>query len=288
MTEPMLLATHSTRAGVEVELAAARHRGRRRPRRGALANPAVRVALGALIPLVLLAIWWALTIPGAAIVPPYRFASPLAVWQAGVDLAERGELGRFAAISLQRVLLGFVAGAALGLVAGGLVGLSRLFESLLGPSLGIVRAVPSLAWVPLLIVWFQIGEQSKVILVAIGAFFPVFTTVSLALHHVDRQLVEVARAFGRRTLGTFLTVQLPSVLPAVFTGLRLALVQAWLFLVAAELLGASMGLGFLLSRGQSNGRVDHILLAIILLAVAGKLTDSVLALVQRWAARRWA
>lgn len=283
MTE---LATHAPGAQVDVATGATRPAGRR-PRVGALDRVGVRVALGALIPLALVAVWWALTIPGAAIVPPFRFASPSAVWQAAVDLAERGELARFAAISLQRVLLGFLAGAALGLVLGGVVGLSRLFDALLSPSLGILRAVPSLAWVPLLIVWFQIGEQSKVILVAIGAFFPVFTTVSLALHHVDRQLVEVARAFGRRTIGTFVAVQLPSVLPAVFTGLRLALVQAWLFLVAAELLGASMGLGFLLSRGQSNGRVDHILLAIILLAVLGKLTDSVLALVQRAAARRW-
>ncbi|GAA2171034.1 ABC transporter permease [Agrococcus versicolor] len=285
MTDQALLTTTSDATAAALLAGRASEGRRTRPR--ALDRAGVRAALGAAIPLALLVVWWALTIPGAAIVPPFRFASPLAVWEAGVDLAERGELGRFAAISLQRVLIGFVAGAALGLVVGGVVGLSRLAESLLAPILGVVRAVPSLAWVPLLIVWFQIGEQSKVILVAIGAFFPVFTTVSLALQHVDRHLVEVAHAFGRRTLGTFASVQLPSVLPALFTGLRLALVQAWLFLVAAELLGASMGLGFLLSRGQSNGRVDHILLAIVLLAVLGKLTDSVLAVVQRWAARRW-
>lgn len=254
---------------------------------GVLENRYVRIAIGAGVPVALLVLWWALTIPGAAIVPPYQFASPASVWQAALDLAERGELWQFTAISLQRVLLGFGVGAVLGLVFGGLVGLSRIFDLLLAPTLGVIRAVPSLAWVPLLIVWFQIGEQSKIILVAIGAFFPVFTTVSLALHHVDRQLVELARAFGHRGLGLFFTVQLPSVLPAVFTGLRLALVQAWLFLVAAELIAASMGLGFLLSRGQSNGRVDHILLAIILLAVLGKLSDSVLAIVQRWAQRRW-
>ena len=219
--------------------------------------------------------------------PPYQFASPQAVLQSAVDLWNRGELAPFIAISVQRALLGFLCGASLGLALGGLVGLSRLWEALVGPMLGIIRAVPSLAWVPLLIVWFQIGEQSKVILVAIGAFFPVFTTVSLALAHVDRNLVEAARAFGKRRLGLFVSVQLPAVLPSVFAGLRLALVQAWLFLVAAELLGASMGLGFLLSRGQSNGRVDQILLAIILLAVIGKLLDSLLALVQRWATRRW-
>ena len=147
--------------------------------------------------------------------------------------------------------------------------------------------MPSLAWVPLLIVWFNQGEQSKIILIAIGAFFPVFTTVALALRHVDPHLVELGRSFGFSGIRLFFTVQLPAVLPALFSGLRLALVQAWLFLVAAELIGASMGLGFLLTRGQSTGRVDQIVLAIILLALIGKLTDSALALIQRWAVRRW-
>ncbi|WP_460773721.1 ABC transporter permease [Microbacterium sp. GXF7504] len=252
-----------------------------------LSRRGVRIALGAALPVVLVAVWFLITIPGVAIVPPYKFPSPAAVWDAGVFLAERGELWQFTAISLQRVLIGFVIGGVLGIALGGLVGLSRFWDLGLSPTLGVIRAVPSLAWVPLLIVWFNIGEQSKIILIAIGAFFPVFTTVSLALRHVDAHLVELGRSFGFSGIRLFFTVQLPAVLPALFSGLRLALVQAWLFLVAAELIGASMGLGFLLTRGQSTGRVDQIVLAIILLAVIGKLTDSVLALVQRWAVRRW-
>lgn len=254
---------------------------------GPLSRRGVRIALGAALPVALVGIWFVLTIPGDPIVPPYQFPSLASVFEAGVTLAERGELWQFTAISVQRVLFGFTAGALLGIAFGGLVGLSRLWDAALSPSLGIIRAVPSLAWVPLLIVWFQIGEQSKIILIAIGAFFPVFTTVSLALRHVDPHLVELGRAFGFGGLRLFFTVQLPAVLPALFSGLRLALVQAWLFLVAAELLGASMGLGFLLSRGQSVGRVDQILLAIVLLAVLGKLSDSLLAVVQKWAVRRW-
>jgi sulfonate transport system permease protein len=252
-----------------------------------LARRGVRIALGVALPVVLVVAWFLLTIPGAPIVPPYKFPSPGAVWQAALYLSDRGELWQFTAISLQRVLIGFVAGASLGIALGGLVGLSRFWDLGLSPTLGVIRAVPSLAWVPLLLVWFNIGEQSKVILIAIGAFFPVFTTVSMALRHVDPHLVELGRSFGFGGIRLFFTVQLPAVLPALFSGLRLALVQAWLFLVAAELIAASMGLGFLLTRGQSNGRVDQIVLAIIMLAVIGKLTDSVLALVQRWAVRRW-
>ncbi|MDQ1128603.1 ABC transporter permease [Microbacterium sp. SORGH_AS_0888] len=252
-----------------------------------LARRGVRIALGAVLPVVLIIVWFAVTIPGAAVVAPYQFPSPQGVWQAAVDLAERGELGIFVAISVQRVLIGFVIAAVLGVALGGLVGLSRFWDATLSPSLEIIRAVPSLAWVPLLIVWFQIGEQSKIILIVIGAFFPIFTMVSISLHHVDPKLIELGRAYGFTGIRLFFTVQLPAVLPSVFGGLRLALVQAWLFLIAAELLGASMGLGFLLTRGQSNGRVDQIVLAIILLAVLGKLSDSLLALAQRWAVRRW-
>jgi sulfonate transport system permease protein len=252
-----------------------------------LSRRGVRMALGIALPVVLIVLWFLLTIPGDPIVPPYKFPSPESVYQAAILLAERGELWQFIAISLQRVIIGFAVGGLLGIAVGGLVGLSRFWDVSLSPTLGIIRAVPSLAWVPLLIVWFQYGEQSKIILIAIGAFFPVFTTVSLALRHVDPHLVELGRSFGFVRLRLFFTVQLPAVLPALFSGLRLALVQAWLFLVAAELLGASMGLGFLLSRGQTNGRVDQIVLAIILLALLGKLTDSVLAAVQKWAVRRW-
>jgi sulfonate transport system permease protein len=255
--------------------------------RGLLSRPGVRMVVGAALPVVLLVVWFLLTLPGEPIVPPYKFPSPASVVQSGIDLAERGELGPFTAISLQRVLVGFLVGGVLGIAFGGLIGLSRFWDAALSPSLGVIRAVPSLAWVPLLIVWFQIGEQSKIILIAIGAFFPVFTTVSLALRHVDPHLVELGRSFGLGGIRLFFTVQLPAVLPALFSGLRLALVQAWLFLVAAELIAAAMGLGFLLSRGQLTGRTDQIVLAIILLAVLGKLTDSVLALVQKWAVRRW-
>lgn len=245
-----------------------------------------RVAvLGALVPLTLLLAWhWASTTGVFAV---YELPPPLAVWEAGVELVARDELGTHVAISTQRVLLGFAGGAALGLVLGAVVGLSRLSSLLLGPVIGAVRAVPSLAWIPLLLVWLQIGEDSKVALIAIGAFFPVYTTVASALHHVDPHLVEAGRAFGLRGWPLFRTVQLPAVIPAVVSGLRLALAQSWLFLVAAELAGASMGLGFLLTDSQNNGRTDRVVLAIVLLAVLGKTTDSMIGLAERWLLRRW-
>jgi sulfonate transport system permease protein len=238
---------------------------------------------GALLPAIVLAVWLIASAGGTTATLP----SPGDVWLAGVDLAQRGLLASDVAISVQRVLLGFGIGAGLGLSIGAVVGLSKLGDILLSPTLAALRAVPSLAWVPLLILWFKIGEDSKVILIAIGAFFPVYTTVSAALRHVDRQLVEAGRAFGLNGPRLFVTVQLPAVIPSVISGLRLALAQAWLFLVAAELIASSMGLGFRLVDSQNNGRIDRIFFVIILLAVLGKLTDSLVGLFERWVKRRW-
>jgi len=241
---------------------------------------------GAVIPIVLLVLWQVVSTSG--LVPVSQLPSPEMVWLAAIDLAQRGLLTQYVAISTQRVLIGFAFGAAIGVLLGAVVGLSRLGDILLAPTLGAIRAVPSLAWVPLLILWFKIGEESKIILIAIGAFFPVYTIVAAALRHVDRQLLEAARAFGLHGVQLFTTVQLPAVVPSVLSGLRLALAQAWLFLVAAELIASSMGLGFLLVDSGNNGRIDRIFLAIILLAVLGKLTDAIIGLFERWAVRRWA
>ena len=253
---------------------------------GALSRTWIRVALGLVVPVLLLAVWQLVSVLG--VFSAVQLPSPGAVLTSAADLIERGELGTHIAISTQRVLTGFALGAALGLVLGALLGLSKLADVLLGPLFGAVRAVPSLALVPLLILWMGIGEDSKVTLITIGAFFPVFTTVSLALRHVDKNLVEAARAFGLNGIKLLTTVQLPAVVPAVFSGLRLALAQSWLFLVAAELIASSMGLGFLLTDSQNNGRTDRMFLAIVLLAVIGKTTDALLGVAEKWAVKKWA
>ena len=259
----------------------ARSAGRR-----ALDRRGTRILLGAVLPLVLLALWQWVT--SAGIVAPYQLPSPASVWDAAVELAQRALLGPYVAISTQRVLIGFAIGSAVGLVLAAVVGLSRLGDALLAPTLSAIRAVPSLAWVPLLILWMKIGEDSKITLIAIGAFFPVYTTVAAALRHVDAHLVEVGRAYGLRGVRLFSSVQLPAVLPSVVSGLRLAMAQSWLFLVAAELIASSMGLGFLLVDSGNNGRVDRIILAIIALALLGKLTDSLIGLAEKYLLKRWA
>ncbi|EYR64542.1 nitrate ABC transporter permease [Actinotalea ferrariae CF5-4] len=260
-----------------------------RPRRDLLGSRGARAALGGVVPLAVLGVWFLVTeVTGQF--APYQLPSPASVWTAAVELAtwQNGPtLWDHVAISTQRVFLGFALGAVVGLVVGAAVGLSRLTDALFSGTLGAVRAVPSLAWVPLLILWMGINEDSKVTLIAIGAFFPVYTTVASALRHVDRHLVEAGRAYGLRGVSLLTRVQLPAATPSVVSGLRLALAQSWLFLVAAELIASSMGLGYLLTESANNGRVDRILLAIVLLAVLGKGTDAVIGLVEKRLLRRF-
>jgi sulfonate transport system permease protein len=260
-----------------------------RPRPDPLGARSGRLALAAVVPVALIAVWHLLTTVTGTFAP-YQLPSPTAVWLAGVELAIRESgptLWTHLAISSQRVLLGFALGALAGLAVGALVGLSRLADALLVGTTGALRAVPSLAWVPLLILWMGINEDSKVTLIAIGAFFPVYTTVASALRHVDRHLVEAGRAYGLRGPALLLRVQLPAATPGVISGLRLALAQSWLFLVAAELIASSMGLGFLLMDSANNGRVDRILLAIVSLALLGKLSDGLIGVGERRLLRRW-
>lgn len=248
-----------------------------------------RVGLAALVPLLVLVVWHLVTAV-TGLVPSYQLPAPASVWQAGVELATRDSgdtLWTHVQISTQRVVLGFLLGAVVGLAVGSVVGLSRVADVLFSGSVGALRAVPSLAWVPLIIIWLQYGEDSKVTLVAIGAFFPVYTTVASALRHVDPHLVEAGRAYGLRGPSLLMRVQLPAATPGVVAGLRLGLAQAWLFLVAAELLGASMGLGFVLTDSQYNGRVDRILLAIVLLAFLGKTTDALIGVAEKRLLKRW-
>jgi sulfonate transport system permease protein len=249
------------------------------------ARPSTRIVGGVLLPVLAIVVWHVVTTTG--LVPVYRLPTPVSVVQAAGQLAADGDLGLHIAISTQRVVVGFLAGSVIGLAAASIVGLSRLGEILLSPTLVALRAVPSLAWVPLLILWLRIGEESKITLIAIGAFFPVYTTVAGALRRVDPHLVEAGRSFGLRGWSLLRTIQLPAVVPSLVAGLRLAMAQSWLFLVAAELIASSMGLGWLLTDSQQTGRVDRILLAIVLLALLGTVTNALLVLFERAVLRRW-
>jgi len=182
-------------------------------------------------------------------------------------------LCRHIAASTLRVFSGFAIGAALALVLGAAMGLSRRLDALLEPSFQALRAIPSLAWVPLLLLWMGIDEAPKITLIALGAFFPVHLSVVSGIRDVDRKLIELGAVYRLTPVALFRRILLPAALPHIFTGLRTGLSLAWMFMVAAELIAATRGLGYLLSDGRETGRPDLVFGAILLLAVLGKLTD---------------
>jgi sulfonate transport system permease protein len=246
--------------------------GRAAPRteRSTLARYA-RPALGLLLP-VALALAWELVVSlgystGRLVPPPSRVFATI------VELARSGELSKHIAATLTRVGLGFGLGVIAGTMLGAISGYWALARRLLDPTVQALRAIPSIAWVPLFILWLGIFETSKVALIAVGVFFPVYLGVMGAILSVDRKIVEVGRIFRLSGFAMIRRILLPAVLPAYVVSLRVGLGLGWMFVVAAEFMGASEGLGYLLIDGQQLGKPAQILAAIVIFAILGKTTD---------------
>ncbi len=242
-------------------------------------SPRLR-GLTALVLPVALAIAWETAVrtgiaPGRLMPPPSRLL------HTAIALTASGELQTDVAATMSRVAIGFGLGALAGTVFGMATGASDTARRLLDPSIQALRAIPSIAWVPIFILWFGIFEASKLALIALGVFFPVYLGVLSAIQSVDRKLVEVGRVFGLSRIGILLRITSPAVLPAWIAALRSGLGLGFMFVVAAELMGASEGLGYLLLEGQQMGQADTILVAMIVFALLGKASDGVLVLVTR-------
>jgi sulfonate transport system permease protein len=230
-----------------------------------------RPALGFVLPLSLalcweLIVWFGLS-SGRLVPPPSKVFSTL------LELAQSGELLRHILATLARVALGFAFGVIAGTVLGAISGYWALARQLLDPTIQALRAIPSLAWVPLFILWLGIFETSKVALIAVGVFFPVYLGLLGAILSVDRKIVEVGRVFRLSGPAMIRRILLPAVLPAYVVALRVGLGLGWMFVVAAELMGASEGLGYLLLDGQQLGKPAQIFAAIVVFAILGKATD---------------
>jgi sulfonate transport system permease protein len=235
--------------------------------------------LGLLLPL-LLAAGWEMAV-GFGLASGRLMPAPSRILTTLYALAASGELWTHVSATMGRVLAGFAIGAVAGTLLGALTGASDLARRVLDPSLQALRSVPSIAWVPLFILWLGIFEASKLALIALGVFFPVYLGVAGAIMSVDRKLVEVGRVFRLSRVALARRVLLPAVLPEWVISLRSGLGLGFMFVVAAEFMGASEGLGYLLVDGQQLGKPDQILAAIIAFALLGKLSDSILLAVTR-------
>ncbi len=232
-------------------------------------------ALGLLVP-VAVALAWELLV-GAGLVNGRLLPPPSRVFAALLELAQGGELTRHVLATSARVAAGFAIGVMAGTLIAAATGYSVLLRRLLDPALQGLRAVPSIAWVPLFILWLGIFEASKVMLIAVGVFFPVYLGTLGAILSIDRKIVEVGRVFRLSAFALVRRILLPAILPAYVLALRGGLGLGWMFVVAAEFMGASEGLGYLLVDGQQLGKPDQIVAAILTFAVLGKLSDGLLA-----------
>jgi sulfonate transport system permease protein len=227
--------------------------------------------LGWIIPVGALLVWELFARLG--LLPPNWLPAPTVVGKTIYQLAVSGDLLKHAGITIARVAVGFLLGASAGTLLGGLTGYLGVARKLLDPTLQALRSVPSIAWVPLFLLWLGIQETSKIALISVGAFFPVYLNLSVAMRHVDPKLLEVGKLYRLSSFQMVRRLILPAVLPEYIVGLRSGLGLAWMFVVAAELLGASSGIGYLMIDGEMTGRAAVILASVILFAIFGKVTD---------------
>ena len=230
-----------------------------------------RLLLGSLLPILLILFWEFASQVG--LVESYQLPAPSVILVKLSDLTASGELFGHVSITIYRVFIGFTLGSIVAIIIGLLVGFSRNAEYLFDPIIQAFRSIPSLAWVPLFILWMGIGESSKVTMIAVGVFFPVYLNLVSGIISVDRKLIEVGKMFKLSLYQQIRQIIFPATLPSLLVGLRSGLGLGWMFVVAAELMGASQGLGYLLVLGQNTLSPEVILISIILFAVIGKTSD---------------
>ena len=232
-----------------------------------------------LLPVTLVLVWQAAAQLGwlsTRILP-----APLDVLKVGIQLASTGELYHHFLASFKRAITGLLIGGSIGFFLGFITGLSRLAQNLIDSSIQMVRNVPLLALVPLVILWFGIGEGGKIFLVALAVFFPIYLNTFHGLRSVDQDLIEMGRTYGLNRFTLFREVILPGALPSILVGLRMSLGYMWLFLVVAETISANEGIGYMTMNAREFLQTDVMVLGIAIYALLGKSSDVLAGLLER-------
>ncbi|TAN58332.1 MAG: ABC transporter permease [Rhodospirillales bacterium] len=248
---------------------------------------ASRLSVYFLIPLLVLIVWQALfwlgLIRPILLPPPSQIASTL--WA----LAASGELLRHILASAARMFQGFAIAAALALTLGISIGIFRSVDRATELLIQIVKPVPPIAWIPIAILWFGIGEAAKIYIIFVGAFFPILINTIDGIRQTDHRYVELAKLLEVPRHRFIRQVILPGALPYIMSGLRLGLNLSWLCVVAAELIAAPDGVGYLIMDARQLSQTDVVLAGMITMGVVGKLTDDILRVVEarlvRWRSR---
>jgi sulfonate transport system permease protein len=239
----------------------------------------LRAAIPWIVPIVLIAAWEILSDTG--LLPARKLPAPHAVAIAFWQMWQSGELLQDVAVSSLRAATGFAIGGALGFAFGLAAGVSRLAENVFDGTLQMARMIPHLALIPLVIVWFGIGESAKIFLVALGVFFPIYYNTYHGIRTIDAGLLEMARVQGLSGFSLFSAVIFPGALASILVGVRYALGIMWLTLIVAETIAGNSGIGFMTMNAREFMQTDIILLGILLYAILGKLIDSAARAVER-------
>lgn len=231
--------------------------------------------------IVLLLVGWMLI----ARVRPYLFPSPVAVWQRFLLILEK-PTGRYPLYihildSLKRVGIAVTFASFFGVILGVLLGWSKWFSATMGVLFELLRPIPPLAWIPLITIWFGIGEFPKILIVFIGTFFNVVVNTSTGVKMVDKLQLDVGRMFQANQLQILKEIVLPASLPAIFAGIRVALGAGWAVVLAAEMLGSQTGVGYLITLGNEIGDTALIFISMIVIGVIGALLSALATFIER-------
>lgn len=233
-----------------------------------------------IVPIGLLIVWQLLAQFG--LMPTRILPAPIGIVQAAIKLIQTGELWKHVQISTWRATIGFAIGGGIGLTLGVLNGVFPLAERYLDSSVQMIRNIPHLALIPLVILWFGIGDSARIFLVALGVFFPIYINTFYGIRSIDQNLIEMGRVYGLRSSELFWQIILPGSLPSTLVGVRYGLGLMWLTLIVAETIAANSGIGYMAMNAREFMQTDVVVLSILLYAVLGKLADSAVRLLERW------
>jgi len=252
----------------------------RRIRHGRRLGPGRAVLGGLALGPVLLLLAWVVT-SATGVLDPQTLSAPWTVVATFGELIADGRLQSNLLTSVQRAGISLVLGVGLGVALALGAGLSRVGEALIDGPVQIKRAIPTLALIPLAIIWFGIGEEMKIIMIAASVFVPVYINTHAALRGVDHRYVELAETVGLSRAEFVRRVALPGALPGFFTGLRLAVTISWIALVVVEQVNATSGIGYLMTQARTYGQTEIIVVGLVVYAAFGLMGDTVVRAVER-------
>lgn len=232
-----------------------------------------KIARGLFLPLLLVAAWQLVTAQG--VFSAYLLPGPAQVWASFLELWQNGMLIQNLAVSLKRVFTGFAISCCLAVPLGILCGQSKRFDQYCWLLLEFLRHVPPLAAVPLIILWAGIGEASKLVIIVLASFFPLFLNTYSGIHSCDKRLLEVGRSLGFTLQEQILQIRIPAALESIVVGMQLALGYSWRALIGAELIAASAGIGYLILDAEEMSRPDVVIVGMLAIGIIGTLIDYV-------------